>query len=261
MMIRLQVIRGLFSRSTAVWQRNARVWSKLAGSSLLGSFAEPLFYLFALGYGLGQFIGSVDGMSYIVFLASGILSTSAMNTATFEGLYLAYTRMEVQRTWDGMLSTPLGVPDIVVGEVLWMGTKSVISAIAILVVTTLSGFVESLVALWVLPVAFLTGCCFGAVALTMTALSRSYDFFMYYLSLLVTPMVLLSGVFFPLGSLPDMVQGGVALLPLFHIVEMVRPLMSGAQPTHLIIHLAVPAFYCLFFVTLAIKLLKRRLLS
>ncbi len=252
---------GFFGRSVTIWQRNARVWRKLAGSSLLGSFAEPLFYLFALGYGLGQFIGSVEGMSYIVFLASGILSTSAMNTATFEGLYLAYTRMEVQKTWDAILSTPLGVTDIVVGEVLWMGTKSVISAIAILLVTTLSGFVENMSALWVLPVAFLTGCCFGSIALTMTALSRSYDFFMYYLSLVVTPMVLLSGVFFPLASLPEVVQGMVALLPLFHIVELVRPLMTGGEINSLLVHLIVPAVYCLFFVSLAVFLLKRRLLK
>ncbi|RLA18386.1 MAG: nodulation protein NodJ [Gammaproteobacteria bacterium] len=252
---------ALFSRSSSVWMRNAQVWSKLAGSSLLGSFAEPLFYLFALGYGLGQFIGSVEGVSYIVFLASGILSTSAMNTATFEGLYLAYTRMEVQRTWDGMLSTPLGVTDIVLGEVMWMGTKSVISAIAILLVTALSGFVESVSALWVLPIAFLTGCCFGSVALTVTALSRSYDFFMYYLSLVVTPMVLLSGVFFPLASLPETVQGLVAFLPLYHVVEMVRPLMTGGVPGSLLLHLFVPAVYCLFFISLAISLLKRRLLN
>ncbi len=260
-MIDLLTPQGAFSRCFSVWLRNAKVWSKLAGSSLLGSFAEPLFYLFALGYGLGQFIGSVEGMSYIVFLASGILSTSTMNTATFEGLYLAYTRMEVQRTWDGMLSTPLGVTDIVRGEVLWMGTKSVISALAILLVTTLSGFVESTTALWVLPIAFLTGCCFGSIALTVTALSRSYDFFMYYLSLVVTPMVLLSGVFFPLTSLPEVVRDGVSALPLFHIVEMVRPLMTGGFPDNLLIHIAVPVIYCLSFLSIAILLLKKRLLK
>jgi lipooligosaccharide transport system permease protein len=260
-MIDLQASQSAFFRCFSVWLRNAKVWSKLAGSSLLGSFAEPLFYLFALGYGLGEFIGSVEGMSYIIFLASGILSTSTMNTATFEGLYLAYTRMEVQRTWDGMLSTSLDVTDIVRGEVLWMGTKSVISAVAILLVTALSGFVESIMALWVLPIAFLTGCCFGSIALTMTALSRSYDFFMYYLSLVVTPMVLLSGVFFPLASLPDVVRDGVALLPLFHIVEMVRPLMTGGLPENLLTHLLVPALYCLFFISLATSLLKKRLLA
>lgn len=256
--------RSFFSRragSFAVWQRNARVWRKLAGSSLLGSFAEPLFYLFALGYGLGQFIGDVQGMSYIVFLTSGILSTSAMNTATFEGLYLAYTRMEVQKIWDAMLSTPLGVKEVVMGEILWMGTKSVISATAILLVTSLAGFVETWTALLVLPIAFLTGCCFGGIALTVTALSKSYDFFMYYLTLIVTPMVLLSGVFFPLESLPELVQGMVAFLPLYHVVEIVRPLMTGEQVENILLNLFVPFLYCLVFTSLANSLLKKRLLK
>ncbi len=250
-----------FARWQAVWRRNALIWRKSAGSALLAGFAEPLFYLFALGYGLGRFIGDVEGVSYIVFLTSGILATSSMNTATFEGLYLAYTRMEVLHTWDGMLSAPLNIADVVIGEILWMGTKSLISASLILIVAVSSGLVESWATVGVLPIAFLTGICFGSMALVITSYSRSYDFFAYYITLVITPMVLLSGVFFPLDALPTTVQTGSALLPLQHVVAMVRGLMSGQASPSLAVHLAVPFAFSLTAMAFAIWRLNKRLLQ
>jgi lipooligosaccharide transport system permease protein len=250
-----------FGRWAAVWRRNALVWRKSARTALLGGFAEPLFYLFALGYGLGSFIGEVEGFSYLGFLTAGILSTSAMNAATFEGLYLAYTRMEVLRTWDGMLAAPLGIADVVVGEVLWMGTKSLISAGLILSVTAAFGLVPHWTAAAVLPVAFLAGLCFGSMALVVTSFARSYDFFVYYITLAITPMVLLSGVFFPLASLPEPLRLGMSCLPLFHVVETVRPLVAGRLGMDLLWHLAVPAAYAGIATGIAVWRFKRRLLQ
>ncbi len=250
-----------FSRWGAVWRRNALVWRKSARTALLGGFAEPLFYLFALGYGLGSFIGQLDGFSYLGFLAAGIISTSAMNAATFEGLYLAYTRMEVLRTWDGMLAAPLDISDVVMGEILWMGTKSFISAGLILVVTAAFGFTAHWTALGVLPVAFIAGLCFGSLALLVTSFARSYDFFVYYITLAVTPMVLLSGVFFPLASLPEPLRLGMACLPLYHVVEVVRPLAAGRLGVDLLWHLAVPSAYAAVTAMMAIWRFRRRLLQ
>ena len=247
-------------RCFPVWQRNAQVWVKLSGPSLVGNFGEPLLYLLALGYGLGGFIGEVDGLPYIVFLATGIICSSAMNTATFECLYSAYTRMKVQETWAAMMATPLGLDDIVLGEVLWAGTKSLISATAILLVAIVLGLVSGWQAIGVLPMAFLLGCCFGAMALVITAISPSYDFFLYYFTLVITPMFLLSGVFFPLESVPGWVQSGVQLLPLYHIVEVVRPLMTGRPLEGLVGHLLVPILYGFAAIWLALGLLRKRLL-
>ncbi len=243
-----------------VWWRNANVWRKLAGPSLVGNFGEPLFYLLALGYGLGGFIGEMSDLPYIVFLASGIVCSSAMNTATFEGLYSAYTRMKVQETWGGMISAPMNLDDVVLGEVIWMGTKSLISVSAILVVTLWLGIVDSWMALWVLPMAFLIGCCFGAMALVVTAISPSYDFFLYYFTLLITPMFLLSGVFFPPDNLPQLVQLIAQLLPLSHAVEIVRGLMTERALNNLLFHLSVLLLYGSVAYCLAVALLKRRLL-
>ncbi|WP_054774535.1 ABC transporter permease, partial [Methylogaea oryzae] len=230
-------------RCVAVWRRNATVWRKGSLRSLLGSFMEPLTTLFGLGLGLGAMVGEVDHQSYLAFLSGGILVMNAMNTSTFEGLYLAYTRMHVQRIWDGMLAAPLGLEDVVLGEILWMGSKSVISNGAILLVAAAFGLVHGWQALWILPVAFLAGICFGSMALVVTSYSRSYDFFVYYATLLTTPMVMLSGVFFPRSALPEAVQQAMAWLPLSHIVDVVRPLMAGQLECSAALfgHLAVPA--------------------
>ena len=237
------------------------MWRKSAFRSLLGSFSDPLLYLLALGYGLGQFVGEVEGLPYIAFLGSGIIASSAMNTATFEGLYMAYTRMEVQRTWDGMLAAPLGIADIVLGEILWMGTKSVISAGAILCVITALGLVHSWMALCVIPIGFITGICFGSMALVITSYSNSYEFFLYYITLVVTPMILLSGVFFPLSSLPVQTQQVSSLLPLQHIVALNRSLMSGQLAIVDALHLLIPAGFIVVATAFAIYRLRKRMLQ
>ena len=250
-----------FLRWFPVWKRNVRVWRSLIGPALAGNIGEPLLYLFGLGYGLGVFVGEVDGLDYVTFLASGIICSSAVNTASFEGMYSAYTRMAVQYTWTGMLTTPLAVKDIILGEIIWAGTKSLFSATAILVVASAMGLVTGWQALGVLPVALLMGMCFGALALIVTSVARGYDFFLYYFTLVVTPMLLLSGVFFPLGQMPPYIQTGAHLLPLAHAVEIVRPLMTGREISALSGHLAVILIYLLAAVPVAIFMIRRRLMD
>lgn len=244
-----------------VWRRNARVWRKLWGPALLGNIGEPLLYLFGLGYGLGVFVGQVGGLDYVVFLASGTVCASAMNTASFEGMYSAYTRMAVQNTWQGMFTAPLDLTDIVLGEAIWGGTKSLISAMAILLVAAFMGLVDGWQALWALPIAFLLGTSFTAMALVVTAVSQSYDFFLYYFTLVITPMLLLSGVFFPLEQMPVLIQHISAWLPLSHAVLMVRPLMTGQAVSDIGLHLGVIVLYLLIALPIAIHLVKKRLLS
>lgn len=242
-----------------IWQRHFQVWQKLKIPSLLANFGEPLLVLVALGYGLGHFIGYVDNMTYIAFLASGIVCTSALEAATFECLYAAYTRMAVQQTWAGMLATPLNVADIILGEMAWAATKSFLSASALLLVAVLLGIVSSWQVIWVLPLMLLLGLCFAAMALVFTTLAQNYDFFMYYIILLITPMTLLSGVFFPLEKLPQIIQWIVHGLPLVHAVKLTRPLMIGQPLEQVFLHLGVIIVYMLSATYLAINLLKQRL--
>ena len=237
-----------------VWRRNMLVWRKLMGPALLGNVIEPLLYLLALGYGLGMFIGEMEGVDYLTFLASGFICASAMNSASFEGLYSVYTRMAVQRSWEGMLAAPLDIDDVLMGELIWTATKSLISCSVILLVAWLMGAVPGAWAIMALPLLFLLGLCFGAMALVITAISKSYDFFMYYFTLLVTPMFLFSGVFFPLDQLPQMVQWVSMILPLTHGVELVRPLMIGEPLDNIWQHILILCVYiaCCFYISLVL---------
>ena len=245
----------------AVLRRNFLVWRKLLLPSLLGNFVDPLLYLLALGYGLGHFVGKMEGMPYITFIASGIVASSAMNTATFEGLYSAYTRMAVQNTYLSILATPLQIGDIVLGELLWCAVKGAISALAIIIVASLLGAIDwQWQVILTLPVILLTGFSFGAIALAFTALSRSYDFFMYYFTLAVTPMFLFCGVFYPLDTLPLLAQKIALLLPLTHAVLLLRPLLTGQMPGAVWLHLGVLLAYALVAYLLAAYWLRRRLL-
>ena len=246
-------------RWTAVWRRNVLVWRRLAAASVLGNFGEPLLYLLALGFGLGGLVGDVQGIPYIAFLASGIVCSSAMTTASFEATYSAYTRMEPQRTWDALLTTPLEVRDVVLGEVMWAATKSVFNSGAILVVAIALGVTGGWQALLALPVSLLTGFCFAALAMVVTAKARSYEFFMYYQTLLITPMLLLSGVFFPLSRMPEAVQAAAQVLPLVHAVSVVRPLMTGTEGGPVLIHLLVLLAWGVGGLVLATRLIAARL--
>lgn len=244
----------------AVWRRNVLVWRKLIGPALLMNFGEPTLYLLGLGYGLGFFIGEMADMPYLTFLASGIIASSAMTTATFEGMYSVFTRMVPQRTYEAILASPLEVDDIIAGEMLWCATKAALSGLAILAVASALGVVAGWQALWTLPVVFITGLCFAGPAIIMAALANNYDFFNYYFVLVVTPMFMLCGVFYPISTLPEAVQGFVHVLPLTHAVALTRPLIAGLPLEHVTLHLGVLGVYAGVTYYVAVVMVRRKLL-
>lgn len=246
-------------RFLPVWQRNLRVWRKLMLPSILGNFGEPLLYLLLFGYGFGRLVGDLGDLPYMNFLAAGIVCSSTMFSASFEGLYSAFTRMHEQKTWTAMLNAPLNVDDIVHGEIIWAATKGSLSGSAILLVAAVLGLVDGWLALWVVPLIPLIGLCFAALAMVITAISPSYDFFLYYFTLALTPMLLVSGVFFPLGELPAAVGLAAQALPLAHAAELVRPLMTGSVPPAALGHVAVIAAYAFAANVIAVRVLRRRL--
>lgn len=245
----------------AVWRRNLLVWRKLIAPSLLFNFGEPFLYLLGLGFGLGRFIGEIDGIPYFTFLASGLLASSAMNGATYEGMYSVFTRMVPQKTYDGMLATPLDIEDIVAGEMLWCATKGFVSAIAILLVAAILGAVQSWTVLWCIPLFILVGLAFGGPAIVASAISPSYDFFAYYQTLVLTPMFIFCGVFYPVATLPDWLQNVVQIAPLTHAIGLIRPLAAGLAVENILVHLSVLAAYATVSMYLAIVLVRRRLID
>ena len=238
--------------------RNLLVWKKLAVPSVIGNIAEPLITLVAFGYGLGSMIGQVEGLPYIEYLASGSVAVSAALAATFEALYSAYSRMQVQKTWDSIMNAPIALDDIVFAEMLWAAMKSLFSVAAILAVIFALDISRAPTMLLALPVLGFVGITFASIALVFNALAKGYDFFTYYFTLVLTPMTFLSGVYFPISQMPGWLQSVAQVLPLTAAVDIVRPLMIGQMPADIVRPLAVLAAYALGGYYLALVLTRRR---
>ena len=242
-----------------IWRRHWLVWNKVAASSIMGHLADPVIYMLGLGYGLGKLLPTIGGMPYMAFLAAGTVCYSTMNSASFEALYSGFSRMHEQRTWEAILNTPIALDDVVLSEILWAATKSLMSGLAVLVVIWLLGLSHSLMSLWMIPLALLIGLTFASVGLIMTALAPAYDFFMYYFTLVITPMMLLSGVFFPVTQLPEGIQMFANVLPLTHAIDLARPLMNGNVPEYAMFHISVLLAYTLTGFYVSLVLFRRRL--
>lgn len=247
------------SRVARVWRRNFLVWRKLAVPSLVGNMVDPLIYLFALGLGIGALVGEVDGGSYLAFIAPGIVCINVLNTASFEGLYSAFTRMHVQKTWEAMLNTPMTIDDIVLGEWVWAANKAMLSSACILVVLVVFGVTGPLHAIAVLPALALLALMSSAIALAYNAVSPSYDFFMYFFTLYMTPLMMLSGVFFPIDVLPGWLQSVVMALPMAAAVDVVRDVLDGDWPDRAVLAALLSFLYMGVALGAAILLTRRRL--
>ncbi len=251
-----------YFRFWPVFMRNLLVWRKLAIPSLVANIAEPLMWLVAFGYGMGALVGEVtldeQKVPYILFLASGSICMSAMNAATFEALYSAFSRMHVQKTWDGILNAPMRLDDVLLAEMLWAAFKALFTITAILGVMFALGITHSwkLLAAW--PILLFVGITFSCIALIFNALAKGYDFFTYYFTLFLTPMMFLSGVFFPRDQLPGIVRDISEWLPLTQAIALVRPLFLDQWPADAAMHLGVLAVYALVAWKIALHLTKKR---
>lgn len=247
-----------FKRALRVWQRHLKVYQKLYLSSLTLNFIEPILYLTAMGFGLGAYIKEINGIPYINFIAPGIIAYSSMFACSGECTYGTYVRMTFQNTFDGMLATPINLDDLVMGEMLWGATKSMIYGSIILFAISVVGMVNSPLALLMIPVLFISGMIFAEMAVMYVSLVPGIDYFNYYFTLVVTPMFLFSGVFFPLDSMPPWVAQVAFFTPLYHLVNVTRGLTSGTIPVNDILWLVVVA---LILSPYPYRLMKRRLIK
>ena len=248
-----------------VFLRNMLVWRKLALPSLVGNIAEPLIWLVAFGYGMGALVGQVRmgeaQVPYILFLASGSICMSSMNAASFEALYSAFSRMHVQKTWDGIMNAPVSLDNVVMAEMLWAAFKALFTVTVILFVMLALGISHSpkLLAAWVVLIG--AGITFSCIALIFNALAQGYDFFTYYFTLFLTPMMFLSGVFFPRDQLPLPLRILSDWLPLTNAVELVRPMFMDQWPGDALRNVLVLVAYTVAGFWVALALTRKRFRS
>lgn len=210
-----------------VFKRHFTVFRKTWKVNLSFNFFEPLFYLGALGFGLGAYVQPMEGVPYLNYLAPGLIASSAMFATAYECTYGTFIRMEFQKTYHAILATPAGIDDVVMGDMLFGAFKAVLYGAVILLVVSVLGLVTSPWALLVPPVLGLSGLLFAAIAMTWTGLVPNIDSFNYFFSLIITPLFLFSGVFFPLTGMPPAVQKIALISPLYHLVNLTRSLVMG----------------------------------
>jgi lipooligosaccharide transport system permease protein len=212
------------------WLRNWAIFKHTYRLSLLAWFIEPVIYLVAMGFGLGEYLETVRGVEYVDFIAPGLVALSVMYGATFETTWNAFFKMERAKIYDACVSAPLSPEDVALGEAMWGATRAAIYGAAFIVIALPFGVFHSW---WGLaaPVALgLVGLMFAIMGLSFTYWISMVDYLSYYWTLFLTPMFMFSGIFFPLDRLPGWVQAFSWCMPLRHSVDLMRALLVDGDP-------------------------------
>jgi lipooligosaccharide transport system permease protein len=209
-----------------LWERNARAYSRTWKMNILPNFFEPFFYLLAIGFGLGKFVETVGGVEYAQYIAPGLAATSAMYGASFDVTFNVFVKLHFDKLYDAVTVTPLSPEDVVLGEMLWGITRSLIYGLPFVLIATFFGLVESWWALLAPVAAAAVGFCFAMIGLTFTVFIPTIDLFSFYFTLFITPMFLFSGIFFPIEVLPDWAEPLAWFSPLFHAAAAFRELFG-----------------------------------
>ncbi len=241
-----------------VWLRNFLFFKKTYLVSLFWTVLEPLMYLAAIGFGLGQFVDQIEGLTFIDFYYPGLLASTAMMISYFEATYPNYTKLTHQKTYAIMLMTPLTEKDILTGEILWAATKGFLAVCGVVVVSLLFGLFKFQIIL-ALPVLFILCLVFSAFGMVMISLAKNYDSFIFSTSGIIIPMSLISGTYFSVQDLPVFLKGLAYLLPLTHAVNLTRDLIYKSLTLQSAISFLILLFYTWILSVLAYRLFKTKL--
>ncbi len=226
--------------ATKILERNFLVYRRI-WLIVFSGFFEPIFYLFSIGIGLGKLIGDVAGpggepIEYAAFVAPALLGASAMNGAIYESTFNIFFKLRYGKVYDAILATPMLPRHIAVGEISWSLGRGALYASAFLVVITAFGYVHSAWALMAIPAAVLIGFAFGAVGMATTTFMKSWQDF-DLVNMVVLPLFLFSGTFYPLEVYPDIFRVLTRFSPLYHGVELIRALTLGVFDWSLVGHI------------------------
>ena len=252
---------SFFVRVFSVWFRHYRVYIQEIFSNGIPPFLEPLFALAAFGLGLGQYIVEIENVPYIKFLASAIMVQAAMFTAAFECSFGTFIRLEFDKVYDGMLSSPLSAKDILIGEILFAGTKGLFFSVCILIVISSFRLVSMPFALLAPISGFLTGLMFGSLSLLVTSFVNNINHFNFYFTGFLTPLYFFSGIFFPISSMPENIRWLAYIFPLSHVTNLSRAFCLGNISSGLIYNLIYIFIFIIVIGFFAVVRLKKRLIN
>jgi len=225
--------------AAAVWRRNATMYRRTWWLNVLPNFFEPVFYLVSIGIGVGAYVTRMGGMSYVEFLAPGLVCVAAMNGASFEVTYNIYVRLTFEKAYDAMLTTPIEPDDVLAGEILWALTRAGIYGGCFFLVVAVAGLAPMPRALLAIPIIPLAGLLFAAIGVAFSLHIPTIDLFSFYFTLFLTPLFLFADVFFPLN---ERLSGNwlwvAEVLPLLHPVRLARAAFRGTASPVLLWDLA-----------------------
>ena len=246
-----------------VWKRNLYSFKRFVIPTVLVSLGEPLFYLIAMGMGLGAYMGLFGGQSYLTFLVPGMIMASAMLSSAMECVYGSFLRMIHEKIYDSLIVTPMLAEEVVAGDILWGVTRGLFSGCLMFLVALGLGVVSFSLPAFILLFAAMAaiGLVFGALSMMVTAFAPNFDFFSYYTELVITPIFFFSNVFFPLDKFPAWVQILSQLSPLTQAVTISRAALTGNISLALGINFLALLIPGAVFLYLAIYFMKRRLIQ
>lgn len=236
-----------------VWRRNLSVYRKTWKLNILPNFFEPVLYLVAMGIGIGGYIREgIEGLSYLAFIAPGLVVSSAMNGATFETTYNVFVKMNFGKTYEAITAAPVNLEDVLVGELLWATSRATVYGGIFAMVVAGFGLISPWKLPLLLPVIVLTGWLFGSIGLLYTSAIKVIDLYSFYFTLWVTPLFLFSGIFFPISRLPEWAQALAWATPLFHCVSLSKDIVHEGLGPASGVHLAYVVAVALACSTVAI---------
>lgn len=252
-------------RFLRVWERNLMVYRRTWAMSFLPPLLEPILYLAAFSAGLSVLIGTIEfkgrNISYACFIAPGLLAINMMYNSFFENTYGSFVRMYYQKTFDAMLATPLSLEEVITGEMAWGATKSLIATVLMQAVVSLFGLIKYPEGILIIPLSVLGGIAFASLGMLFTAEVAHIEMFNLPIFLLISPMFLFGGTFFPLEALPSWAVKVAWAFPLTHLVELTRSCSLGNLDSGLIWNLLYMVAFSFLFSILATVRMRARLIK
>ncbi len=249
-----------FEGARHCWWREMTIYRHTAKWTALPEVFDMLFWLVAMGLGLGAQSGSFGpGISYIDYIAPGTLASAVMWSACFGTTFNLTSKFDLTRTYEGIMATPVGVADIALGEIMWGTTHASVTGCLFFVISAAAMLYKSAWALLMPLAIILVGANFAAMGVLAGAYVRKLIYWGSYFAFVITPMFLLSGVFFPVAALPAWIRPLAWIMPLYHGIEVMRALSFGQFSVRILVHLAFLIVIPVVLFIPTVKLFKKRL--